>query len=157
MALPKACPSNKMLCVPLCVCVASKEASTTQHFQFNHSIIQAFFKRNHITYASQHILRNRIQTVFQLSKTHTNTRTEGSHSAPHDLIVLDIQNHHCCKQTMESACSIMMAPAFATGSMATSENFVYLHHTYCNTERQQSLQRCTPVCTSGACTRTKVP
>ena len=36
MAFPKACPFSKMLCVPLCarvcVCVASKEASTTQHF-----------------------------------------------------------------------------------------------------------------------------
>ena len=36
MVFPKACPFSKMLCVPVCVCVcvyvASKEASTTQHF-----------------------------------------------------------------------------------------------------------------------------
>ena len=36
MAFPKACAFNKMLyvrvCVRACVCVASKEASTTQHF-----------------------------------------------------------------------------------------------------------------------------
>ena len=62
-------------------------------------------------------------TVFQLSKTHTNTHTEGNHSAPHDIIVLDIQSHHCCKQTVESAYSVMMAPGFVTGSMAPNENF----------------------------------
>ena len=61
--------------------------------------------------------------MFQLSKTHTNTHTEGNHSAPHDIIVLDIQNHHCCKQTVESAYSRMMAPGFVTGSMAPNENF----------------------------------
>lgn len=152
MALGKACPSNKCpVCLCVCVC-ASKEASITQPFQFKHSIIQAFFKRNHITYTSQHILCNRIQTAFQLSKTHTNTHREGSHSAPHNIIVLDIQNHHRCKQTTEAAHSTMMAPDFVTGSTATRENLDQRRHACCNTERQQSLQRCTAMCA-----RTKVP
>ena len=142
---------QQMPCVPLCMCVHLKKqvllstsSSSTLLFKHFSKEITLYMHLN-----AFYVIEYRLH--FSWAK-HTQTPTQKEVTQLLTVSVLDIQNHHRCKQTTEAAHSIMMAPGFVTGSTATRENLDLRRHACCNTERHQSLQRCTAMCA-----RAKVP